>query len=357
MATLQIPNAITEDQPQMEQEKEQRNWAELNGDILMEIFRMIGILDVFKGAGSVCRAWRRVAKDEPDLWRRIDMTNHNYAFESDVLRDLTKLAIDRSKGRLEEFWIEDLGNDDLLQYLSDRTTVLKSLKLILCFQIREEGLINTVKKQPLLEELQITFGSFSGKLPELVGKEIPNLKRFKLNRAWSFPPSPNPYDDDEEMVNIEDEEAFGIGKTMHELRDLQLIGNRLTNEGLKAILQGCPHLETLDLRRCYNIDMDSDMRARCGRLDTFRSPDDSLDDYEFKAETSPDRSDMDYDEYGDDDFGNVPFNYVDDDFGANFDDFPWDIYDPTDSDDDWGGGNGGGGGGNTAALEEYLGSL
>ncbi|KAJ3693590.1 hypothetical protein LUZ60_009070 [Juncus effusus] len=356
MTTSQIPNPNAEFQPQMEQEEQQRNWAELNGDILMEIFRMIGMLDVFKGAGSVCRAWRRVAKDEPDLWRRIDLTNnHNYA--ATVLIDPTKLAIDRSRGRLEEFWIENLGDDDLLQYLSDRTTTLKSLRLISCYQISNEGVINTVKKQPLLEELQITFGTFSATLPELVGKEVPNLKQFKLNGTWYHLPPPDP--DDEEIVDSE--EAFGIGKAMHQLRYLQLIGNRLTNEGLIAILEGCPHLETLDLRRCYNLNMDSDMRARCSKLTTLRLPSDSLDDYEFQAEASPDRSDVDLmfydefgdyvDEYGDDDFENAMFE-ADGGVPEELWDYDFmDMYDPTDSDDDWGGDNGGG------ALAEYLGLL
>ncbi|KAJ3693581.1 hypothetical protein LUZ60_009061 [Juncus effusus] len=313
MATSQIPNPNTEDQPQMEQEKEQRNWAEVNGDILMEIFRMIGMLDVFKGAGSVCRAWRRVAKDEPDLWRRIDLTsNNNYA--ANVLINPTKLAIDRSRGRLEEFWIRYLGDDDLLQYLSDRffnfSQDNRTQILISCYQISDEGVINTVKKQPLLEELQITFGTFSATLPELVGKEVPNLKRFKLNGTWFHLPPPDP--DDEEIVEeiVDNEKAFGIGKAMHQLRYLQLIGNRLANEGLIAILQGCPHLETLDIRRCYNLNMDSDMRARCSKLTTLRLPSDSLEDYEFQAEASPDRSDVDlmfYVEYGDDDFENAKF--------------------------------------------------
>ncbi|KAJ3693604.1 hypothetical protein LUZ60_009084 [Juncus effusus] len=109
-----------EDEFQMDQEEEQRNWEELNGDILLVIFRMVGIIDVLKSVRFVCRAWRKAARDEPELWIRIDMTNNYYSYEPFMLMHLTKLAIDRSRGRLEEFWIESFCDDELLQYLGDR---------------------------------------------------------------------------------------------------------------------------------------------------------------------------------------------------------------------------------------------
>ncbi|GKG55700.1 putative F-box/LRR-repeat protein 23, partial [Tanacetum coccineum] len=42
--------------------------------------------------------------------------------------------------------------------------------------------------------------------------------------------------------------AIAIGKTIPALRHLELIGNGMSDIGLKAILDGCCHLETLDLR-------------------------------------------------------------------------------------------------------------
>jgi hypothetical protein len=79
-----------------------------------------------------------------------------------------------------------------------------------------------VKRQPLLEEIQITFGSFSEKVTEIVGKECPQLKSFKFNNTWYSMPPPDP--DDDEVSD--DDEALGIAKTMHQLCHLQLVGNR-----------------------------------------------------------------------------------------------------------------------------------
>ncbi|KAJ3692321.1 hypothetical protein LUZ60_012671 [Juncus effusus] len=255
-----------------------RNWAELHP----AIFQKLSSLDVLAGAGRVCRSWRKVSKHEPELWRRIDVTKHGYGPESVILAAPTKIAIDRSKCNVEEFWIEYLGDDDLLQYLCDRTSGLKSLKLISCYDISDEGVIELAKRQPDFKELEIMLGKFNEEfsLPEFVGKELPNLKVFRFNGIWFSVP----YEEGEEMND--DQDAFGIGKSMKELRCLQLIGNRITNKGLKAILQGCPHLETLDIRACHNIKMDPDLRARCGRVKTVRLPDNSLEDYEFQAEGS-----------------------------------------------------------------------
>ncbi|KAJ3698582.1 hypothetical protein LUZ61_002287 [Rhynchospora tenuis] len=269
-----------------------RNWAEMQSDVLMLIFQKIGLIEVLRAAGSVCRSWRKVAKEEPELWRRINMTNHGYVRNAYLLKDPTRVAIDRSGGLLEEFSVEGFGDDDLLRYLCDRTSVLKRLCLISCYQFSAEAIAETAKRQPLLEEIQITLGSFTQKVTEIVGKECPQLKTFKFNKTWYHNPDHDPNYDDEIS---HDEDAFGIAETMHQLRHLQLIGNRLTKEGLEAILDGCPHLETLDIRRCYNVEMDADMQAVCAKLKTIRLPSDSVGDYKFEAEVFSDEEELDDD--------------------------------------------------------------
>ncbi|KAJ3693595.1 hypothetical protein LUZ60_009075 [Juncus effusus] len=210
MATSQNPkctNRNPEVQPQMEQVEGQRNWAELNVDVLMVIFGKMRTIDVLMSVGSVCCSWRNVAKDEPELWRRIDMIRRGEQTaliqmnltklgigqisgkRMELIKtNLTKISIDRSRGKLEEFWIEYFGDDDLLQYLCDRTSVLKSLRLIGCFDVSDKGVVETARRQPLLEELELKYVYYSKEFPELVGKALPNLKQLKLNRiriSWA----------------------------------------------------------------------------------------------------------------------------------------------------------------------------
>ncbi|KAF2317847.1 hypothetical protein GH714_041163 [Hevea brasiliensis] len=81
------------------------------------------------------------------------------------------------------------------------------------------------------------------------------------------------------------EEALAIAEHMPHLRYLQIFGNKLTNEGLQAILDGCPHLESLDLRQCFNVNMDGHLGKRCiERIKDLRHPYDPTDDYPFDAE-------------------------------------------------------------------------
>jgi F-box-like len=86
--------------------------VELQRDVLIVIFLKVRLMEAIRAAGSVCQSWQRVAKEEPDLWRRIDMRNHGYGCDAFLLRDPTLLAIDRSS-------VEYFGDDDLFQYLCE----------------------------------------------------------------------------------------------------------------------------------------------------------------------------------------------------------------------------------------------
>ncbi|KAL1188342.1 putative F-box protein [Cardamine amara subsp. amara] len=94
---------------------------------------------------------------------------------------------------------------------------------------------------------------------------------------------------------------------MPQLRHLQLLGNELTNTGLNAILDGCPHLEHLDLSQCFNINLVGDLKKRClERIKDLRHSDLSTHDYPFET------SFPDIDSDGD-------FNYLYGGFGIEFD--------------------------------------
>ncbi|GJN39456.1 hypothetical protein PR202_gb28577 [Eleusine coracana subsp. coracana] len=50
------------------------DWAALPHDILASVFLKLGLREVMRSAGFACKSWRRVAIEEPALWRRIEMT-------------------------------------------------------------------------------------------------------------------------------------------------------------------------------------------------------------------------------------------------------------------------------------------
>ncbi|MED6225231.1 hypothetical protein PIB30_091680 [Stylosanthes scabra] len=115
----------------------------------------------------------------------------------------------------------------------------------------------------MLEELDISFcGNVSSIVLEAIGRGCPLLKSFKFN---------------ENGLNDNDE-AFAIARNMSNLRHLQLVRNSLDNSGVTAILDGCPLLESLDLRGCFNVKLEGELRRRCDeRLKDFMEPDTPYD--------------------------------------------------------------------------------
>ncbi|KAM7270180.1 hypothetical protein ACFE04_029510 [Oxalis oulophora] len=117
---------------------------------------------------------------------------------------------------------------------------LKRLRLISCRDIKNEGLIEAVAKLPLLEELELTYCPIYRNALEEIGKSCPLLNSFKFNDAFPYYFEP-------------DAEARAIANSMPGLRHLHLVRHRLTSNGLRAILNCCPLLESLDLRKCEHI--------------------------------------------------------------------------------------------------------
>ncbi|CAN6969869.1 F-box protein SKIP19 [Brassica rapa] len=259
--------------PQLMKPEEPRNWAELPPELISSILLRLNSIQILEKAQKVCRSWRRICKD-PSMWRRVDMYNDgdlgSMGYDLEIM---CRHAVDRSQGGLLEIDLWYFGTDELLNYIADRSSNLKSLRLIMCYPIADEGFVEAVRKLPLLEYLEVTYGAMSGEALKVAGQSCPNLKKLRLNSETN-----HQFNDEE----LNDKKALGIAESMPELRHLQLVGNTLTNRGLTAILDGCPHLEHLDLRKCFNVRLEGDLEKRCSeRIRELRRPDDSTADHPY----------------------------------------------------------------------------
>ncbi|CAN6853365.1 unnamed protein product [Brassica oleracea] len=227
-----------------------RNWAELPSDLTSWILSKLSAVDILQNAQKVCTKWHRVCKD-PAMWRKIDMRN-----SGDLRYNLVMMchhAVDSSQGGLLEIDISRFSTDSLLNFIANSN--LRSLKLTLISpRVTIEGLKEAIGKLPLLEELEITEFEMWGGYLKVVGQSCPKLKTLKLNciRIGFGPP-----------FYLSDDDALAIAETMHGLRNLKLLGNSLTDDGLKAILDNCPDLEHLDLGHCLNVNFSGDLEKRC----------------------------------------------------------------------------------------------
>lgn len=142
------------------------------------------------------------------------------------------------------------------------------------YGITGDGLVEAAKSFPLLEELHLYYTSIDSQSIETIGKLCPHLKSFKSNNRWY-----------RQQYFACDMDARAIAENMPQLRHLQLFGNKMTNEGLQAILDGCPYIESLDLRQCFNIHFGGNLSRLCTqRIKDLRRPHDSTEDYRFDAE-------------------------------------------------------------------------
>ncbi|MED6178310.1 hypothetical protein PIB30_106339, partial [Stylosanthes scabra] len=129
--------------------------------------------------------------------------------------------------------------------------------------ISEEGLLEIAERLPMLEELDITCcPNVSSIVLEAIGRGCPLLTSFKFNENGFFHDGNG------------NDHAFAIARNMSNLRHLQLVRNSLDDSGVSAILDGCPLLESLDLRCCSNVELEGELRRRCDeQLKDFIEPD------------------------------------------------------------------------------------
>lgn len=245
-----------------------RDWSELPLDALSTIFMKLGTIEILMGAGLVCRSWLVAAKS-PELWRFVDMTNHQMVFPMnggpETLCAMAKVAIDRSDGRMESFRAQMFVTSELLDYIVSRANSLKSIQLTNCLFLWTHKLGRFASKCPLLEEIEFSYQKMLPELIRHIGSVHPNLKCLRISLPSIYEGGVHrEYDDSwEDMKN---EEAFAIAESLHELRFLQMAGRCMSNEGVYAIIKGCPHLECLDITKCCDVDVDDKLRSHCAKI-------------------------------------------------------------------------------------------
>ncbi|CAJ2640737.1 unnamed protein product [Trifolium pratense] len=123
-----------------------------------------------------------------------------------------------------------------------------------CFEISDKGFIEAVRKLPQLEEVNISkCSNLSKDSLEVLGRSCPLLKSLKFTREQLY----------RFILPADDNEAHIIAETMSNLTHLDIKGNRLTDTGLLAILDGCPLLESLNIEDCFNLELNESLKKRC----------------------------------------------------------------------------------------------
>ena len=159
-----------------------------------------------------------------------------------------------------------------------------------------------------MEEIELNLTDISEEAVANAGQYCPMLKIFKHNNSdyMAF---------NQGNADYADNFVMAIAKGMPQLHHLEVIGNAMTNKGLKAILDGCPQLESLDLRRCFYINLDGSFGKLCmERIRNLKLPRDSLEGHKFALDRSEDYRAMYDDMYADYDYDDDPDLEDDEDY-------------------------------------------
>lgn len=165
----------------------------------------------------------------------------------------------------------------------DRCSNLRCLTLTDDNPISSFAFAEAVKKFPQLEELHlITKLPLNAKDVETIGISCPFLQSFTYDAhqalfGWCS------QSQDRGRV------ALAIGKTMPNLHSLRLVADVIDNKGLEAIHDGCPLLESLDIQKCYDLDLGGDLLERClKQIKDLRLPIKlSYDDFDTYGDSEP----------------------------------------------------------------------
>ncbi|XP_074267273.1 putative F-box protein At4g05475 [Silene latifolia] len=207
----------------------QRNWLDLPRDLTLTILKKLEVTEILKSAQFVCKSWYVLCK-EPSVRNTIRLYDFGES-ESDLQFEENKYT-----GMMVS--IVDSNDTDLFN-LGIKDFALKIFYPTLHHGTKDFQKLVTMPLNPNPNKVTTTETEVVSDSPPKNNRNWSELPRditdnsFKFNQLGSKCP---------DMAC--NDEALAISKNMPELRHLQIIGNSLTDVGLRAILDGCPHLQS-----------------------------------------------------------------------------------------------------------------
>jgi len=131
---------------------------------------------------------------------------------------------------------------------------------------------------------------------EVLGKSCKALVEFRRN----MPPPSYEFSQDN-GAGADESEAMAVANTMRSIEHLELAYGRFSNHGLDAILSNCGSLCALDIRGCWNVELDDNTGSKCDLIQSFGCPweNDYEDDRDDQGDDEDDQGDEGDDQYDD----------------------------------------------------------
>ncbi|KAG5607305.1 hypothetical protein H5410_028797, partial [Solanum commersonii] len=231
----------------MEESFEFCRWDELIPDALGLIFRNLSLQEVLTIVPRVCKSWGKAAKG-PYCWQEIDIEEWSKNRCPDNLDRMLQLLITRSCGSLRKLCVSSLSRDSSFSFIANNAKFLQMLRL------PKSEIGDSVVEQVVGMFTNITFLDVSyclkigARALEAIGKHCKCLTGLRRTM--------HPL---EVICKLyQDDEALAISSTMPNLKQLEIAYMLVGTTSIIEVLQNCRCLELLDVRGCWNVNLDHD---------------------------------------------------------------------------------------------------
>ncbi|KAK9757618.1 hypothetical protein RND81_01G174400 [Saponaria officinalis] len=228
-----------------EEGSEYRQWDEMIPDALGIIFKKLNLEDILTLIPRVCKTWGKAVQG-PYCWQEIDIDEWSTVCQPDHVERMLRLLISRSSGSLRKLNVSRVNDDQIFAFIAEHAGSLQSL-ILRRSEISDSIVEQVAGKLSTLTYLDLSYCCQIGtQAIEAVGKNCKLLSSF----CWNMHPLGVAY----KPSHVD--EAHAIAHTMPKLKQLELAYLRINDESVLEILSGCPKLESLDLRGCWDVHLD-----------------------------------------------------------------------------------------------------
>ncbi|CAI0549248.1 unnamed protein product [Linum tenue] len=229
----------------MEEGSDYRPWDELIPDALGLIFGKLCLKEILTVVPRVCKSWSRAVLG-PYCWQEIDIEEWSEVSLPEQVDRMLRMLITRSSRSLRKLSVTNLRNDAMFPFLAEHAGSLQTLKLPR--STISDSIIEQISGR--LSNLTFLDLSYCSKIDaralELVGNKCKHLEGLCRNM--------HPLDKADKAV--QEDEANAIATTMPSLKHLEMAYHQISTENALKILSSCTGLEYMDLRGCWDVELD-----------------------------------------------------------------------------------------------------
>ncbi|CAI9780916.1 unnamed protein product [Fraxinus pennsylvanica] len=193
----------------------------------------------------VCKSWGKAVMG-PYCWIEIDIDEWSRNCKPEIVDRMLRLLIDRSCGSPRKLCVSGLSGEESILFIANHAKSLQTLRLP-----RSEINDSIVEKvSGMLSTITVLDLSYCINIGAQALEAIGRHCKFLTSLRRIMHPL--------EVIDklSQDDEALAIANTMPQLKQLEIAYLLVNTASVTEILKNCKQLEFLDVRGCWNVNLD-----------------------------------------------------------------------------------------------------